>query len=73
MDIYPIKLIENEEGITDPDADCAGTVISMKDMADIKQMVYEMTDNSKNDMYSEVVGKSKAISCLLYTSICWYV
>ena len=61
MDIYPIKLIENEEGITDPDADCAGTVISMKDMADIKQMVYEMTDNSKTDMYSEVVGKSKAI------------
>lgn len=61
MDIYPIKLTENEEGTTDPDADCAGTVISMKDMADIKQMVYEMTDNSKTDMYSEVVGKSKAI------------
>ncbi|MDO4833726.1 MAG: sigma 54-interacting transcriptional regulator [Bacillota bacterium] len=61
MDIYPIKLIENEEGETDPDAECVGTVISMRDMADIKQMVYELTDNSMTDTYSEIIGESKAI------------
>ena len=61
MDIYPIKLVENEEGELDPDAECVGTVISIRDMADIKQMVYELTDNSITDTYSEIIGESKAI------------
>lgn len=62
IDVYPIRLTENEEGNTDPDADCVGTVISMKDMADIKQMVYELTDSiMPADAYSEIKGESKAI------------
>lgn len=61
MDIYPIRIAEDEEGVPDNSAEIVGTVVSLKDMADIKKMVYALTDNSLTDMYSKIIGKSKAI------------
>ncbi len=63
MDILPIYLKESEGKIAEHEdtEPLVGTVISFKDMADIKQMVYEMTDNNMPDKYGDVIGNSKSI------------
>lgn len=62
MDIFPIYLKEPDVpgGQADEEA-LAGTVVSFKDMAEIKKMVYDMTDNSMPDQYGDVVGSSRSI------------
>ena len=66
MDISPIYLKETEQaGFFDADeagkSEFSGTVISFKDMADIKKLVYDMTDNSMPNKYGDIIGNSKWI------------
>lgn len=56
IDILPIRLEEAESC-----DDLAGSVIYFKDMVDIKQMVYDMTEKRMPDKYDTIIGKSEAI------------
>ena len=39
MDIYPIRIAEDEEGVPDNSAEIVGTVVSLKEVADRKSVV----------------------------------
>lgn len=63
MDISPIIMTETEvpEAVTSNGEEFSGTVISFKDIADIKKMVYDMTNSSIPDEHDDIVGQSKSI------------
>lgn len=62
MDICPIFLDFTEEMVNaDESSSAAGAVISFEDMADIRKMVYDMTENSMPDQYNDIVGNSRSI------------
>lgn len=62
LDVYPIFLdLAEGSSQSDPGSDAVGAVISLEDMADIKKMVYDMTDNNVAEQYNEIIGNSRSI------------
>ena len=63
MNINPIYLKKKELAVklSEDTNDFVGAVISLRDMVDIKKMVYDMTDNNASDYNAEIIGNSRLI------------
>ncbi|MEZ2657023.1 sigma-54-dependent Fis family transcriptional regulator [Aneurinibacillus aneurinilyticus] len=59
--IRPIFSKPLEEAVGDQQREIVGAVISLRDIADIKKLVYDMTEKEEGASFHEVLGTSKAI------------